>query len=121
MGQATEPERPTCRLRGMAIPLSGILFSLSPPSPLMSPSVTGQTTGHHAIRDLLRAPAPATLGPRRRAPPAHRRPRAGRAGRPARHRLPVGSGAPLQKWRFPPIRLERSYGKLAERISPVFG
>jgi hypothetical protein len=47
--------------------------------------------------DLLRAPAPQALGARARAPPAHRRAGAGGAGRPARHRLPLGSRAPLPR------------------------
>ena len=65
------------------------------PSALMSPAVTAQTTDHHAIRDLLRAPAPAALSARRRAPPADRRAGAGRASRPAGDRLPVGGRAPF--------------------------
>ena len=65
------------------------------PNALLSPSVTAQTTDHHAIRDLLRAPAPASVDARRRAPAPHRRAGAGRAGRPARHRLLLACRAPL--------------------------
>src|SRR6266540_3135707 len=61
------------------------------------PPVTAQTTDHHAIRNLLRAPAPAALGARRRAPPSEGRAGAGGAGRPAWHRLPLACRAPLPR------------------------
>ena len=49
------------------------------------------------VRHLLRAPAPAPVGPRQRAPAAQGRARAGRARGPARHRLRVGGRAPLPR------------------------
>ena len=52
---------------------------------------------HDEVRHLLRAPAAPAVGRRRRAPAAQGRARAGRAGRPARHRLRVGGRAPLPR------------------------
>src|SRR5262249_49289611 len=49
----------------------------------------------HEVRHLLRAPDPATLGARRRAPPLQGGPRPGRARRPARYRLRLGGRAPF--------------------------
>ena len=50
-----------------------------------------------AVRDLLRAPAPAAVGRRRRGEAAARRARSGRARRPARLRLRLGGRAPLPR------------------------
>jgi len=81
--------------------LSKDLVARSCPNALLSPPVTAQTIAHHAIRDLLRAPAPATLGTRRRAPAAQRRAGAGGAGRPAGDRLPLVRGAPFAEVEVP--------------------
>src|SRR3954471_8907051 len=51
----------------------------------------------NAVRDLLRAPAPAPLGGRQRAPAAPRRARADRDRRPRRLRLRLGGRAPLPR------------------------